>query len=443
MLHDTRLGGDRQPLRSGRDVSFLGMRNTGPRAHIYEAQISCMIAGVDNRHWTAYGFFDTYHDGPDSRHGVRFYQPAEGEVVMDPLTRGRHAADTPIWTAREYFLRVMESCVQEAKAEWQNVGRQLLKALRPYVSSADSYVQQCHVADSRTQARNARNVNWARTQRASHQTIQVLEQLTHGLAGTIAAWERFRDNDLAYFDLDSDAPTTDGAAAPRTAAMVQNIDNDIRELRALEDTLRRQTDMFKTFTSRVSHPILPRPVHPLPDLALTNRTHLQHLALSTNRNTARTTALAATAVAFLPFGLAALVAAAPDILVVRPTPARYALASAVLAFLAAVLCLALMQWWCCGGGGSGGERAEEHLLAYFGAHAALAGEEEVEEEEEDAALVPRGRARKGGLRVARADGVRGVFWRRPWWAGGAKGQKRVSETETERDAAEEAHGLPF
>lgn len=101
---------------------------------MHEAQISCMIVGVDNRHWTAYGFFDTYHDGGESKHDVRFYQPAQGEIIMDPLTGGRHAADTPVWTAREYFLRVMESCVQEVKEEWQNVGRNVLKALKYPVS---------------------------------------------------------------------------------------------------------------------------------------------------------------------------------------------------------------------------------------------------------------------------------------------------------------------
>jgi hypothetical protein len=94
-----------------------------------------MIVGVDNRHWTAYGFFDTYHDGGESRHDIQSYQPAKGGFIMDPLTGGRHAADSPIWTAREYFLRVMESCVQEVKEEWKNVGQQLLKIMKPYVSS--------------------------------------------------------------------------------------------------------------------------------------------------------------------------------------------------------------------------------------------------------------------------------------------------------------------
>jgi hypothetical protein len=65
-----------------------------------------------------------------------------------------------------------------------------------------------------------------------------------GLSGTIAAWERFQENDLVCFDLDSDD----------TAAVVKIIENDVQELRVLEETLKGQTEMFKSLTSRVSIP---------------------------------------------------------------------------------------------------------------------------------------------------------------------------------------------
>jgi len=53
---------------------------------------------------------------------------------MDPLTCGHHMADNSVVDAREYFLRVMESCVLEVKEEWENTGRQIMKALKPHVS---------------------------------------------------------------------------------------------------------------------------------------------------------------------------------------------------------------------------------------------------------------------------------------------------------------------
>lgn len=131
---DTRLRGDNQALRSTTDASFLAKPNRQSRTYIHEAQMSCMIVGVDNRHWTAYSFFDTYHDGDESRHDVLSYQSTQGGVMMDPLTCGRFMSENPVWDAREYFLRVMESCVHEVKEEWQNAGRQVLKALKPHVS---------------------------------------------------------------------------------------------------------------------------------------------------------------------------------------------------------------------------------------------------------------------------------------------------------------------
>jgi hypothetical protein len=93
-----------------------------------------MIVGIDNRHWTAYGFFDTYHDGGESKHDVRSYQSTQGGPVMDPLTCGRHMADSAVSDAREYFLWSMECCVKKVKEEWENVGRQVMKALKPFVS---------------------------------------------------------------------------------------------------------------------------------------------------------------------------------------------------------------------------------------------------------------------------------------------------------------------
>ena len=131
---DTRLGADGQPLRSTTDMGFLRALSGQSRTYTHEAQMSCMIVGVDNRHWTAYGFFDTYHDGGESKHDVLSYQSTQGGVMMDPLTCGRFMTENPVWDAREYFLRVMESCVHEVKEEWQNVGRQVLKALKLNVS---------------------------------------------------------------------------------------------------------------------------------------------------------------------------------------------------------------------------------------------------------------------------------------------------------------------
>ncbi|KAK0609669.1 hypothetical protein B0T17DRAFT_593977 [Bombardia bombarda] len=126
----------RRPLRYSNDVSFLDQSEGRASSFIHQAQFSCMVTGVDKHFWTAYGFFDTYHDRGESKYDVHQYADSDSEddsIEMDPLTGRRHAADTPIWTPREYFLRVLESCINEAKHEWLNVGMTLLKKITPYV----------------------------------------------------------------------------------------------------------------------------------------------------------------------------------------------------------------------------------------------------------------------------------------------------------------------
>lgn len=132
---DARRTAGNQPLRATRDVSFLGRVNGQSPTYMHEAQLSCMIVGLDNRQWTAYSFFDTYHDGGESKHDVLSYQSTQGGLMMDPLTCGRFVSENPVTDAREYFLRVMESCIAEIKEEWQNAGRQVLKSLKPSVST--------------------------------------------------------------------------------------------------------------------------------------------------------------------------------------------------------------------------------------------------------------------------------------------------------------------
>ncbi|KAL1835952.1 hypothetical protein VTJ49DRAFT_5844 [Mycothermus thermophilus] len=103
---------DNMPLRRTHDLSTLlpmddhdnddnddsqQQQQDQPGTYLHEAHISCMVAGVDNRHWTAYGFFDTYHDREVTDEGqcrlgrrdVLSYQSTQGGVMKDPLTCGQ------------------------------------------------------------------------------------------------------------------------------------------------------------------------------------------------------------------------------------------------------------------------------------------------------------------------------------------------------------------
>jgi hypothetical protein len=90
------------------------------------------------------------------------------------------------------------------------------------------------------------NDNSRRAQRVLHEAIQILEQLTQGLASTICSWDRFKEHDLAYFDLDN------GPRATQQKTTIRNIEADIRDLRLLQVSLQHQRESLKGLTSRVS-----------------------------------------------------------------------------------------------------------------------------------------------------------------------------------------------
>ena len=144
MLHyNTRPGPGNSPLRASRELSPFSQASSLGCACLHEAQISCMISGLDNRHWTGYGFFDTCHDGEESRHDIRSYQATKGGFVMNLLTCGTTACDAPIWTAREYFLQALEARVEGVTEEWKNTGRNLLKVMKTHVSEKTCHCHSC------------------------------------------------------------------------------------------------------------------------------------------------------------------------------------------------------------------------------------------------------------------------------------------------------------
>ncbi|KAL2123705.1 hypothetical protein VTJ04DRAFT_70 [Mycothermus thermophilus] len=273
--------------------------------YLHEAHISCMVAGLDNRHWTAYGFFDTYHDQERtadgqrrwSRRDVFAYQATQGGMMRDPLTCGKlmlaapgdnapssasssssKSTNTNIWDAREYFLHAMHGCVREVAGEWKNTARQILLAVE----------------------REERLIQGGDANHAD-QAAQVLEQLIHGLSGTLSAWEKFHAADLpAYFDL--------GSAT--TKALVREIDNDIRDLEALQEELRQKAEALENLIVRVQNtpptPPTTSPSPPSPPLSFPY--NLLSPLFNPSTPTTSTTTAAATLCLLLPIPLALAVA---------------------------------------------------------------------------------------------------------------------------------------
>jgi hypothetical protein len=120
-------------LRQSQDVSFLDWDSSSP-GFLYEAQISCVVAGFDEWVWAAYCFVDTYFDAnEEARESVQAYHDDslddEG-MRADPLTFGVINADQSIQNPREYFLMVFSIRINQVKCEWQLVAAKVQQSIR-------------------------------------------------------------------------------------------------------------------------------------------------------------------------------------------------------------------------------------------------------------------------------------------------------------------------
>jgi hypothetical protein len=134
---DHRRDANASPLRQSQDVSFLNWKSSRSPGFLYEAQISCVVAGSDEWRWIAYCFVDTYFDvAEEAKETVQSYhEDSLGPEGMrtDPLAYGVVDADNPIQDPRDYFLRVFQIRIKQVKREWQQVVAKMQQSVREYV----------------------------------------------------------------------------------------------------------------------------------------------------------------------------------------------------------------------------------------------------------------------------------------------------------------------
>ena len=132
---DRRQNANGDSLRHFQDVSFLHWKTCGSSGFLYEAQISCVVAGRDEWRWDAYCFVDTYFDTMETGETVLSYHEDsltnEG-IRPDPFTYGLTDADNPIQNPREYFLKAFRYRLDQVKREWQQVVAKVQQSIREY-----------------------------------------------------------------------------------------------------------------------------------------------------------------------------------------------------------------------------------------------------------------------------------------------------------------------
>jgi len=125
-----------KPLRQTKDISFLNWEAGLPSGFLYEAMVSCVVAGLHEHNWVAYCFVDTYFDGSDDRREtvLEYHKDkvSEDGMNMDPLTYGNCDAEDPIWDPREYFLRVCFHRLSPMVREWELLIAQVEDSFEAY-----------------------------------------------------------------------------------------------------------------------------------------------------------------------------------------------------------------------------------------------------------------------------------------------------------------------
>ncbi|KFZ18425.1 hypothetical protein V501_01227 [Pseudogymnoascus sp. VKM F-4519 (FW-2642)] len=235
VIRDTRRKSDGNPLRQSQKLDFLSRsldasKDSNPTDRHYwlhEAQISIVVTGVNNWVWTAYGFVDTYfgskgtvedYDKLKGRHGER----------EDPLAAGRLNGGEPIWTPREYFLRVVQSRIRKVLKEWNRIVRTVTE----------------EVEGSRGLAYSSSKITAQKLEfleRRNSQMAALSTQLIGGLSETIQAWERFRGTEANYFLFD-EVPTAEPSLEPSLNAIDKEFSKLKPGLRKLEQLKKELCD---------------------------------------------------------------------------------------------------------------------------------------------------------------------------------------------------------
>ncbi|KAI0526287.1 hypothetical protein F5B22DRAFT_585158 [Xylaria bambusicola] len=205
-FQDERRMNDGRSLRRSQRLGFLNETPWGNCEEeaedcIYEAQISCLVAGLDDSSYIGYGFVDTYHNGPESKGSVKEYHETSntpGHYPMDPLSGGMLRANRPIWSPRLYFLRVLELRIEEVKEEWANSVFMLQKKTRAYIQ--DYQIPQVVYLSSDIEGRGER---LRRFHDWTGSTVRLVMDLIHILSKTLHACDRFQSQDCGFFQDDN------------------------------------------------------------------------------------------------------------------------------------------------------------------------------------------------------------------------------------------------
>ncbi|KAJ3541993.1 hypothetical protein NM208_g4330 [Fusarium decemcellulare] len=148
---DNRLDRDGNPMRTITDISFLGGGVTPQSSvnkvdYLCEVQMSVLVTGMDDCHWTGYFLIDTYFEHEENKGCVDAYYHCSGQsgnISVDPFTEGSLEADCPILNPWEYFLAVLDCRAKALSEEWCMLVRMLRRRVEKSIESGSLALVDC------------------------------------------------------------------------------------------------------------------------------------------------------------------------------------------------------------------------------------------------------------------------------------------------------------
>lgn len=124
---------DLKPWRTWTDLSFLKLEKFDLRPQkpmevwgIQEAQFSLVVAGSDHFQWVGYSFVDSEIDGI-------LAESFDNDLTHDQIAAGDLQASFPVWTPRDYWIRVFEIRSGHMRNHWHHLIHKLELGIKQYV----------------------------------------------------------------------------------------------------------------------------------------------------------------------------------------------------------------------------------------------------------------------------------------------------------------------
>lgn len=203
-----------------------------------------MIVGVDEWFWTAYCLVDTYF-GSESE-----YRDYLDKKALDPCSGGAKPLRFPVWNPREYFLLVLSRRIKQATREWTEVIRTFNEYLSAYVTPSldkdNEPITNLAQEEKMLEELVIEDPELARTKELTL-AVSTIRRLKDSLLGTIAAWDRFQNDQIHYFEVD----WVSKILSEHWETYFAEIRSDIAQMDYLYLTLSQKLDAYNALGDRL------------------------------------------------------------------------------------------------------------------------------------------------------------------------------------------------